>query len=93
MDVNKRNALLKEAEMQSAALKRLAVWRTSALCLFGSGSAVTYAGFFGSSGNLFLKTGGIILMILGFTGAAVINLGIKNGTRNVEKILKAAEEA
>jgi hypothetical protein len=91
MSSDKKRALIKEAQMQSDALKRLSQWRMTLLAFSAAGAVISAAGFFGAGGNLFLKIAGIILMILGFAAAAVVGLGIRNGSRNVEKILKAAE--
>ena len=47
----------------------------------------TYGGFAGIQKHLFLGIPGIVLILAGFGSAAVCNLGLKNGRRNVEKML------
>jgi len=39
------------------------------------------------SHRLFLGIPGILIILLGAAGAAVLNLGLRNGRRNVEKML------
>ena len=50
-----------------------------------------YLGFVNQTQSLLMKITGIILLLLGFLGAAVLNLGIKNGKNNVNKILQVIE--
>ena len=70
--------LLDEAKAQTNALKTIKRW-------------LIYAGFAGAAKHTALGVTGIILTVLSVTAAIVINLGLKKGGRNVERILKAAE--
>jgi hypothetical protein len=40
---------------------------------------------------IWMRVVGIILLVIGFILAAILNLGIKNGKRNVNKILAVIE--
>lgn len=80
-----------ESEKQLKALKMIGRWRTFALTLSAVGMVFTYYGFHGSTNHLTMGIPGILLLIVGFAGAAILNLGIRNGKRNVEKMLHAME--
>lgn len=92
MDRKKKEFLKIEAERQLKAIKMIGRWRTVALALSAAGVVVTYFGFTGDNSSLFMKICGIILIVLGFIGAAVYNLGIKNGKNNVSKIIREIEK-
>ena len=91
MNVNEKERLSKEAGMQIAALKKIRVWRTVAIALSTLGVAAVYANMAGESGNLVCGILGISLIVVSIVCAAVLNLGLKNGRRNVEKILNVLE--
>lgn len=84
--VEKRN-LSKEAQMQMDALKKISRWRTIAIALSTLGVAAIYAAAAGTTHNLFLGILGIIIILISAGSAVILNLGLKNGRRNVEKIL------
>lgn len=92
MNTAERNRLSKEAEMQLAALKRISYWKTIALAISTIGVAGAYAGFAGLTRHTFLGVLGILFIIAGLAGAVVFNLGLKNGRRNVEKILNILDK-
>ena len=92
MNAVARETIKKEAEMQIKALKQIKSWIKIAIFISTAGVAVTYAGFFGAENNLFLGIPGILLIIIGTLLAAVMNLGVKNGKRNVEKMLALLSE-
>lgn len=87
MNAMERNSLSREAGLQMKALNRINRWKKTALSLSAVGAAFAYAGFAGIQRNLFLGIPGIVLIAAGFGSAAVCNLGLKNGRRNVEKML------
>lgn len=87
MNTVEKNRLSQEARMQMNALRQIGWWKTIALGVSAIGVAFAWAGYAGSQGNLFLGISGIILAALGTGSAAVFNLGLKNGRRNVEKML------
>ena len=82
MTGEKKKFLTKEADAQLKAIRTIGHWKNIALGLSAVGAAVMY---------LLMKITGIILLLLGFLGAAVLNLGIKNGKNNVNKILQVIE--
>ena len=76
MDNLEKKLLSQEAAMQLAALKKINVWKNIAITISTIGVAVTYAG-----------AAGVIIILLGFASAAILVTGLKNGRRNVGKIL------
>lgn len=86
MDAIEKRRLSQEAEMQLTALKRINRWKNTALILSAAGVAIAYNGLAGGR-NLILGILGIILIVVGALCAIILNLGLKNGRRNVEKII------
>ena len=72
-------------------LSREAALQMKALALSAIGVAFLYAGFGGQEKNIFFSILGISLLFAGVGSAAVLNLGLRNGKRNVEKILNQLE--
>ena len=93
MNAAEKKRLSKEAELQLAALKIINRWKTIALVLSAMGVALTYAGLAGTAPNLPLSILGIASILIGAAGAIVLNLGLRNGRRNVEKMLDAIGRA
>ncbi len=91
MNAKEKERLSREAGMQVAALKKIRMWRTIAIALSTLGVAVVYANAAGKSGSLVCSILGISLIVISIVCAAVLNLGLKNGRRNVEKILNILE--
>lgn len=91
MNIQERNRLSREAALQTKALERIDRWRKMALALSAIGVAFIYAGFAGKMENLYFGILGVFLILAGAGSAAVFNLGIRNGKRNVEKILNLLE--
>lgn len=91
MTGEKKKFLIKEADAQLRAIRTIGHWKNMVLGLSAVGAAVTYLGFVNQTQSLLMKITGIILLLLGFLGAAVLNLGIKNGKNNVNKILQVIE--
>lgn len=87
MNAVERNLLSQEARLQMKALDRINRWKMVALFVSAVGVALVYAGFAGLQKNFFIGIPGILLIFAGFVSAAVFNLGLKNGRRNVEKML------
>ena len=91
MDSKEKNRLSQEAKLQTRALEQIYRWKTFALFVSAIGVALAYAGFTGAQRNLFFAIPGVLLILSGFGSAAVFNLGLRNGKRNVEKIWKILE--
>lgn len=87
-----RKNMAEEARMQTAALKTIGTWRTAALALSAAGAAIAYAGLGGAVRSFPLGAFGVVACAAGFGAALVFNLGIRNGKKNVEKILRILEE-
>lgn len=77
--------------MQMNALRKIRTWRTVAIALSTIGVAVVYAAMGGESRNLLWGILGIGMILISISCAALLNLGLKNGNRNVEKILNVLE--
>lgn len=92
MNVAEKKLLSQEATMQLAALKKINIWKNIAIAASTLGVAVTYAGVAGTDFNIFLIILGVIVILLGFGSAAILAAGLKNGRRNVEKMLIILEE-
>lgn len=92
MNAEDRKKMIIEAEMQIKALKKINVWKLIAIAFSTIGMALTYAGMAGTERHIFLGILGIILMIVSFIAALLLNLGLKNGRKNVEKILNMADK-
>ncbi len=92
MNANEKKRMMKEAEMQIKALKKIDKWKLGAIAFSTIGVALTYAGMAGDSRHLFLGILGIILIIVSMAAAFLLNLGLRNGRRNIEKILNAVEK-
>lgn len=92
MNTVEKNRLAEEARLQNKALKKISTWKSLAMAIATLGVAITYAGFAGSCIRLFFGITGIAMILLGAGCAVVLNLGLKNGRRNVEKILNVLDE-
>lgn len=87
MNAIERKRLSKEAEMQINALKKIRLWKALAIAFSTLGVALTYLGIKSISHIIFVGIFGIIFIILGTGSAMILNLGLRNGEKNVKKIL------
>ena len=87
MNAVEKEKLMSEAKMQMTALKKINRWKNIAIVLSAVGVAIAYGGFAGTASYRFFGILGIFLTVAGFAAAAVFGLGLKNGRRNVEKML------
>lgn len=87
MNIAERNRLSQEAKLQTKALHQISRWKMIALAVSAVGIASFYTGCTGQRWNLFFDICGLLLLLIGAGSAAVFNLGLKNGRRNVEKII------
>ena len=92
MNALEKDSLLTEAKMQIKALKKINEWKRLAVIISTIGIAIAYAGIAGSPSHLFLGIFGILLTLAGAGAAVVTNLGLKNGRRNVEKMIHVIDE-
>lgn len=77
--------------MQKQALHKISLWKNIAVAVSTLGIAMLYAGAAGADKNLYLCILGIIVMAVSLICGLVLNLGMKNGKRNVEKIIAVLE--
>lgn len=91
MDAEKRNFLSQEAKMQKRALQKISLWKNIAVAVSTIGLAMLYAGEAGADKNLFLCIPGVMIMAAGLICGLILNLGLKNGRKNVEKIIAVLE--
>ncbi len=87
MNAIERKRLTKEAEMQVNALKKIRLWKALAIAFSTLGIALTYLSVTSANQKLFFGIPGIIFIIVGIGGATIFNLGLRNGEKNVRKIL------
>lgn len=92
MNAMEKRRLSEEVKLQTAALKRIQRWKTMALFISAVGVAAAYTGLSSDTHNLLLGISGIAAILAGSLCAIVLNLGIRNGRRNVEKILDVLEQ-
>ncbi|MDD6612711.1 MAG: hypothetical protein ACI3XW_02505 [Butyricicoccus sp.] len=88
--LNKKQ-LIREAEQQKNALKQLTRWMKYAMIFSSCAMVLTWWGLTGAGVRLALGIAGVVLTIVGILCAALIGLGVRNGRRNVEHILQAAQ--
>ena len=86
-----KEAWLKEAKMQMQAIATLEKYNMASLATAGVGAALCYFAVTADNRNPLFIVCSLILAIFGAVSSMVLNLGIRNGKRNVEKILNAIE--
>lgn len=87
MGVSEKKIVAEEARMQMAALKKIGRWKNMAVAVSAAGVAAVYAGFGGAERNLVLGIIGAAVITVSIAIALVLNLGLRNGKRNVRKML------
>ena len=87
-----KSALIEEARLQTAALKRLARWTGLCIAFSASGIVILYYMIAGEELKIWLGVVGVIILILGTASAFTLLIGIRNGRNNVKKILRAIED-
>lgn len=91
MERNQKRELLREAEMQMRALKTIRKWLAIAIGFSTIGGAMAYWGFAGAVSHVIVGSLGIFLAVVSLLCALVINYGMRNGQRNVRRILELAK--
>ena len=91
MNVKEKERLIEEIKMQMTALEKINAWKKLAIFVSAVGVAIAYTGLSGTPSVLFPGILGICLTAAGFFSAAILNLGLKNGRRNVEKMINAVD--
>lgn len=83
--------LTQEAKRQSQALRMIGRWRTIGFVVSAVGAALLYGGIARDGRSIPLIAAGAVIAAAGLAAAILCDLGIRNGRRNVEKILEAAQ--
>ena len=83
--------LMQEAKRQSQALKMIGRWRTIGFVVAAVGAVLLYNGLTGAGRSIPLIAFGTVVVAVGMAAAILCDMGIRNGRRNVEKILDAAQ--
>lgn len=91
MNKAEKEAWLKEARMQMQAISRLEKYNMASLAVAGVGAALCYFTMTAADKNPVLIVCSVLLAVMGALSSMILNLGIRNGKRNVEKILNAVE--
>jgi len=82
---------MQEAKRQSQALKMISRWRTIGFVAAAVGAVLLYSGLTGAGRSIPLIAFGTVIVAAGMAAAILCDMGIRNGRRNVEKILDAAQ--
>ena len=80
--------LMQEAKRQSQALKMIGRWRTIGFVAAAVGAVLLYNGLTGAGRSIPLIALGTVIVAVGMAAAILCDMGIRNGRRNVEKILE-----
>lgn len=91
MSNKEKNKMLNEAHMQTKALKKLEKWLRNSIAFSTVSFVIAYWGVQGENIRFTLGIISSIFTLLSVISAIIINLGIRNGKRNVEKIFKLVE--
>ena len=83
--------LMQEAKRQSQALKMISRWRTIGFVAAAVGAVLLSSGLTGAGRSIPLIAFGTVIVAAGMAAAILCDMGIRNGRRNVEKILDAAQ--
>ncbi len=92
MNQEQRRKMLWEAEQQLRALRTIRRWLAIAVGLSTVGAAAAYWGFRLAEGYAAVGIIGTVAAALSLICALIINYGMRNGQRNVRKILRIAGE-
>ena len=87
MSAAEKDKLVIEAKMQMTALGKINTWKKLAIIVSAIGVVIAYMGLSVTPSHLFMGILGISLTVVGFALTAILNLGLKNGRRNVEKMI------
>ncbi|MBQ6636515.1 MAG: hypothetical protein IJH81_09185 [Lachnospiraceae bacterium] len=87
-----RQMLIEEARKQSEALRSISRWRSISFIFAAVGAALIYGGVVRTAMRTPLIAAGAVITAFGLAAAVVCDMGIRNGRKNVEKILDAAEK-
>ena len=87
-----RDDLIREARLQTSAIRRLEVFLRMAYSALAIGFLLGWWGFYGAGGSA-TGVAGVALLVMGALASAVLKLGTTRARANVGRILDAAEAA
>lgn len=87
----KKEILQRKLKRQTEALKKINRWKMIAMAISTLGVALAYAGFAGLIQTPLLGVLGVAVTVISAAAALIFNLGLKNGRRNVKKMLQILE--
>lgn len=88
MKEEEKKQMFYEAEKQSKLLKNLSKWSRNVMGLSSIGVVIAYYGLSHSGIKFAFGVFGILFTVICVIACLLINLAIKNGTRNVNHILE-----
>ena len=88
MKAEEKKQMMYEAEMQNKMLLNLSKWFRNAMILSSIGVVIAYYGLTGSGAKFAFGIFGILFTVICFIACILINLGIRNGRKNVTHILE-----
>lgn len=91
MSNKKKKMLIDEADKQSKELKKLKKWLRNFMAFSTIGLVIAFWGIKGNALQFVSGVIGIVVMVLCIIASIFINMGIKNGEKNVKKILTIVE--
>lgn len=91
MDSEKKEVLCIEAQMQTKMIKNLMKWFRFLLGLSATGIVLMWWGIDNGRVHIIAEISGILFIIICLASACIIAKGVRNGRKNIAKILLAAE--
>lgn len=92
MKAEERKQMMYEAEMQNKMLVNLSKWLRNTMILSSIGVVIAYYGLTGSRAKFAFGIFGILFTVICVIACLLINLGIRNGRKNVANILKLIDK-
>lgn len=91
MENMEKAKLENEVYLQKKALKTIDLWKNLCVGVSTLGVAMNFASVAGVHQSIILRIISIFFMVIGLICALVCNLALKNGRRNVEKMMNVLQ--
>lgn len=88
MKAEEKKQMMYEANMQNKMLVNLSKWFRNIMTLSSIGVVIAYYGLSGSGVKFAFGIFGVLFTVICVIACLLINLGIRNGRKNVNHILK-----
>lgn len=88
MKAEEKKQMMYEAEMQNKMLVNLSKWFRNIMILSSIGVVIAYYGLSGSGTKFAFGIFGVLFTVICVIACFLINLGIRNGRKNVTHILE-----